>query len=43
MTKIQKYQAEGSGWTLASVIAQNINVSKYKPRSVAVILNSQTN
>ena len=29
-TKIWKYQAEGSGWTINSVIEQNINNSKYK-------------
>ena len=33
MTKIQKYHAEGSGWTIGSVIEQNINISKYKPLS----------
>ena len=33
MTKIQKYQAEGSGWTIDSVIEKITNVSKYKPLS----------
>ena len=43
VTKIQKYQAKGSGWTITSVIEQNINISKYKPLSVPVILNWQKN
>ena len=30
MTKIQKYQAEDWGWTIDSVMVQNINFSKYK-------------
>ena len=30
MRKIQKYQEVGSGWTIYSVIEQNINVSKNK-------------
>ena len=30
MTKIQKYQAKDSGWTIDSVIKQNINVSRYR-------------
>ena len=30
MTKIQKYQAKDSGWTIDSAIKQNINVSRYK-------------
>ena len=30
MTKIWKYEVEGSGWTTDSMIQQNINVSKYK-------------
>ena len=30
MTKIQIYQAELSGWTIVSVIEQNINISKCK-------------
>ena len=33
MTKIRKYQAEGTGWTFDSVIEQNINILKYKPPS----------
>ena len=31
--KARKYQAESSGWTIDSVIEQNIDVSKYKPLS----------
>ena len=30
---MQKYQVESSGWTIDSVIEQNINFSKYKPLS----------
>ena len=30
MTNIRKFQAKGSGWTINSVIEQNINVSKHK-------------
>ena len=33
MTKIQKYQAEGVGSTIDSVIEQKINFSRYKPLS----------
>ena len=33
MMKITKYQTESSGWTIDSVIEQNINFSKYKPLS----------
>ena len=39
MTKIQKYQAEDSGWTIDLVIGQNIHISEYKPVIVATILN----
>ena len=39
MTKIQKYQAEDSGWTIDLVIGQNIYISEYKPVVVATILN----
>ena len=31
MTRIWKYQTEGSGWTIDSVMEQNINISRYKP------------
>ena len=33
MRKIQKYQAEASGWIIYLVKEQNINTSKYKPLS----------
>ena len=31
MTKIQKYQAEGLGWTIDLIIEQKISISKYEP------------
>ena len=33
MKKVRRYQAEDSGWTIDSMIEQNINISKYKPLS----------
>ena len=33
MTKVQKYQVKGSGWTMYSVREQNISISKYKSLS----------
>ena len=39
MTKTKKYQAEGSGWSTASMIEQNINVSKYKSLSGSNYIN----
>ena len=33
LTKIQKYQVEGSSWTIDLVIEHNIIISKYNPLS----------
>ena len=38
MTKIQKYQAEGSDQAIDSVVKQNITVLKYEPLSGSIYI-----
>lgn len=43
ITKIQKYQEEGSGWTTVSVIKQTLAFRNRNLKVVAAILNCKKN